>query len=70
MAASTGQLAMKENLSKYSLEWIQCFSEKDQEGLIHLDLFKLRNKIANKGLVHNGFICNLKSHSVKKFQKN
>lgn len=60
MAASTGQLAMKENLSKYSLEQIQCFSEKDQEGLIHLDLFKLRNKIAKKGHVHNGFICSHK----------
>lgn len=53
MAASIDQLAMKEKLSKYSLDRIQCFSEKGQEGLINLDLFKQRNKIAKKGLVHN-----------------
>lgn len=70
MAASTDQLAMKENLSKYSLDRIQCFSEKGQEGLIHLDLLKLRNKIAKKGLVQSGSICRYKLHSVKKFPKN
>jgi len=65
MAASIDQPAVKENLLKCSLDRIQRFSAKGQEGLIHLDLFKLRNKIAKKELLHNGSICRHKLHSVK-----
>lgn len=38
--------------------------------MIYLDLLKLRNEIAEKGLVYNGSICRRKSHSIKKLGNN